>query len=71
MNKAKNQMRIKVANLMILSTILGAIGTIIFAKSNSRQNSLIEENQRRHLMYNKGETGSGSRLGLVTHGKDS
>ena len=56
---------------MILSTILGAIGTIIFAKSNSRQNSLIEENQRRHRMYNKGETGSGSRLGLVTHGKES
>ena len=63
-------MRIKVANLMILSTILAAAMTVYFAKKNSRQNSLIEENQRRHLMYKKGETGSGARLGLVMNSKD-
>ena len=62
--------RIKVANGMILCTIMGAIITIIYAKKNSRQNSLIEENQRRHLMYQKGETGSGARIGLVTNTKE-
>ena len=55
---------------MILCTILGAATTVYFAKKNSRQNSLIEENQRRHLMYQKGETGSGARMGLVTNTKE-
>ena len=62
--------RIKFANLMILATILGAAMTVYFAKKNSRQNSLIEENNRRHLMYQKGETGSGARMGLVFNSKD-
>ena len=62
--------RIKVANLMILFTLLGAALTVYYAKKNSRQNSLIEENQRRHAMYKKGETGSGARLGLVVNSKD-
>ena len=55
---------------MIICTIIGAIMTVYFAKKNSRQNSLIEENQRRHLMYQKGETGSGARIGLVTNTRD-
>ena len=54
---------------MILCTIIGAAITVYFAKKNSRQNSLIEENQRRHLAYQRGETGSGARLGLVTNTK--
>ena len=62
--------RIKVANGMILCTIIGACITVYFAKKNSRQNSLIEENQRRHLMYQKGETGSGARIGLVTNTRE-
>ena len=62
--------RIKVANLMILSTLIAAAMTVYFAKKNSRQNSLIEENERRHLMYKKGETGSGARLGLLINTKD-
>ena len=58
---------------MILVTIFLACITIFFAKKNSRQNSMIEENQRRHLMYSKGSTSTGTgvgRLGLVTHSKD-
>ena len=62
--------RIKVANGMILCTIIGAVITVYFAKKNSRQNSLIEENQRRHLAYRRGETGSGARLGLVTNSRE-
>ena len=62
--------RIKVANIMILTTLVCALITVIYAKKNSRQNSLIEENQRRHLMYQKGETGSGARIGLVTNTRD-
>ena len=55
---------------MMLFTVLGACMTVYYAKKNSRQNSLIEENQRRHQMYKKGETGSGSRMGLVFNSKD-
>ena len=69
--QAKSRARIKIANIMIAMTLVGAAFTIYFAKTNSRQNSLIEENQRRHLMYSKGETGSGTgRMGLITHSKD-
>ena len=69
--QAKSQARIKMANLMIFLTLLGSLLTVIYAKSNSRQNSLQEENYRRHLHYLKGETGSGTgRLGLVTHTKE-
>ena len=66
--QAKSQARISIANIMILFTILGACITIYFAKKNSRQNSLLEENQRRHLMYARGSTGDATtgRLGLVT-----
>ena len=64
--QAKSKARIKTANTMIALTILGACITIWFAKTHSRQNSLVEENSRRHLMYKKGETGTGSRVGLVT-----
>ena len=62
--------RIKVANIMILTTLVCALITVIYAKKNSRQNSLLEENERRHLMYKKGETGSGARLGLIMNSKD-
>ena len=62
--------RIRIANIMILCTLLGAATTVYFAKKNSRQNSLIEENQRRHLAYKRGETGSGARLGLVTNSRE-
>ena len=71
--QAKSQARISIANIMILCTILGACITIYFAKKNSRQNSLLEENQRRHLMYARGSTGDSTtgRLGLVTgHDKE-
>ena len=55
---------------MILCTIMGAAITVFYAKKNSRQNSLIEENQRRHLAYQRGETGSGARMGLVTNTRE-
>jgi hypothetical protein len=58
------------ANVMIGSTLVCACITIYFAKTYSRQNSLVEENTRRHMMYKKGETGSGSRMGLVTNTRD-
>ena len=62
--------RIRMANIMILCTIMGAAITVFYAKKNSRQNSLIEENQRRHLAYQRGETGSGARMGLVTNTRE-
>merc|ERR1712098_233924 len=64
MTKAKSRARIIVANIMMATTVVCACITIYFARSNSKNFSLIEENQRRHLMYKKGETGSGSRWGL-------
>ena len=70
MAKAKSRARIFIANAMILTTILCACITIYFARSNSRTHSLVEENQKRHLAYMKGQTGSGSRIGLVTHSKE-
>ena len=70
MAKAKSRARIVVANVMILTTIICACITIYFARSNSRNHSLVEENQKRHLAYMKGQTGSGSRLGLITHSKE-
>ena len=71
--QAKSQARISIANIMILCTILGACITIYFAKKNSRQNSLLEENQRRHLMYARGSTGDSTtgRMGLVTGHSDN
>jgi len=66
MNQAKSKARIKFANVMIVGTIFGCILTVVFAKTNSRQNSLVEENMKRHLMYKKGETGGAGRLGLIT-----
>ena len=65
--------RVKFANCMIVATLIGCAITVYVAKSNSRQNSLVQENQRRHLMYSKGDTGTGSgtgRLGLVTRSND-
>ena len=55
---------------MMASTVVCSCITIYFAKSNMRQNSMVEENQRRHLMYKKGETKGGSRMGLVTQSND-
>ena len=55
---------------MILTTLVCALITVIYAKKNSRQNSLLEENERRHLMYKRGETGSGARMGLIMNSKD-
>merc|ERR1719397_1970937 len=43
--------------------------TIYYAKNNSRQNSLVEENERRHLQYRRGELGGGARLGLITNAR--
>lgn len=70
MTKAKSRARIIVANIMMATTVVCACITIYFARTNSKNFSLIEENQKRHLMYKKGETGSGSRMGLVTHSKE-
>ena len=71
MNQAKSWARIKTANLMIATTLAMALVTVIFAKSQMRQNSLVEENFRRHINFKKGGDGDqNSRLGLVTHGKD-
>ena len=52
--------RVNFANCMIVGTLIGCVFTVYIAKSNSRQNSLVQENQRRHLMYTKGDTGTGS-----------
>ena len=63
--------RIKTANVMIATTLAMCLVTVIFAKSQMRQNSLVEENFRRHVNFKKGGDGEqSSRLGLVTHGKD-
>ena len=67
--QAKSKARIRFANLMILQTIIGACLTIYYAKNNSRQNSLVEENERRHLQYRRGELGGGARLGLITNAR--
>jgi len=71
MNQAKSRARIKAANAMILATVCMCLVTVIFAKSQSRQNSLVEENFRRHVRFKKeGDDGSqSSRLGLVTNTK--
>ena len=69
--QAKSMARVKFANIMIVGTLIGCAFTVYVAKSNSRQNSLVQENQRRHLMYTKGDTGSGvGRIGLVTRNQD-
>jgi len=73
MDRAKSMARVKFANIMILGTLIGCAFTVYIAKSNSRQNSLVQENQRRHLMYTKGDTGLGSgvgRIGLVTRNQE-
>ena len=71
MAQAKSKARIKMANVMIGTTLVCACITIYFAKTFSRQNSLVEENTRRHMMYKKGETGGGSRMGLVTNTREA
>lgn len=67
MNQAKSRARIKFANVMIVMTLLGAAGTVYYARGHSKNYSLVEENFNRHKMYKKGDTGGGSRMGLVTN----
>ena len=55
---------------MIAATLICAFCTVMFAKNNMKQNSLVEENMRRHTMYKKGEVGGGSRVGLVTNSNE-
>jgi len=71
MNQAKSRARIKTANAMILFTVGMCLITVIFAKSQSKQNSLVEENFRRHMRFKKeGDDGSqSSRVGLMTNTK--
>merc|ERR1712080_523985 len=70
MAKAKSWARIKFANFMIVTTLVLALMTVMYAKSHSRQNSLLQENVRRHLQYQKGDDGhQSSRLNLVTSTK--
>jgi hypothetical protein len=71
MSQAKSRARIKTANGMMLMTVVMCLITVIVAKSHSRQNSLVEENYRRHFKYKTGEDGSqNSRLGLVFNTKE-
>ena len=71
MNQAKSWARIKTANIMIATTIGLCLMTVIWAKSLMRQNSLVEENYRRHMKFkSKEEDGSqSSRMGLLTNNK--
>jgi len=71
MNQAKSWARIKMANVMIATTIGMCLLTVIWAKSLARENSLVEENFRRHMKFKKSdEDGSqSSRMGLLTNTK--
>ena len=71
MNQAKSWFRIKTANVMIVTTIGMCLLTVIWAKSLARENSLVEENFRRHMKFKKSdEDGSqSSRMGLLTNTK--
>jgi len=71
MNQAKSWARIKTANVMIATTIGMCLLTVIWAKSLARENSLVEENFRRHMKFKRGdEDGSqSSRMGLLTNTK--
>jgi len=71
MNQAKSWARIKTANIMIATTVGLCLMTVIWAKSLMRQNSLVEENYRRHMKFkSKEEDGSqSSRMGLLTNNK--
>jgi len=71
MNQAKSWARIKTANVMIATTLGMCLLTVIWAKSLARENSLVEENFRRHMKFKRGdEDGSqSSRMGLLTNTK--
>jgi len=71
MNQAKSWARIKTANVMIATTAALCLLTIIWAKSLMRENSLLEENYRRHMKFksNEGDGSQSSRMGLLTNSK--
>jgi len=71
MNQAKSWARIKTANVMIATTAVLCLLTIIWAKSLMRENSLLEENYRRHMKFksNEGDGSQSSRMGLLTNTK--
>jgi len=71
MNQAKSWARIKMANVMIATTVGLCLLTIIWAKSLMRENSLLEENYRRHMKFksNEGDGSQSSRMGLLTNSK--
>jgi len=72
MAQAKSKARIAGATVMMAGTVLMCVITILFAKSQMRQNSLVEENCRRHMKYvTEGDAAQSSRLGLLTHTKTS
>jgi hypothetical protein len=71
MNQAKSWARIKTANVMIATTVGLCLLTIIWAKSLMRENSLLEENYRRHMKFKskEGDGSQSSRMGLLTNSK--
>ena len=71
MNQAKSWARIKMANVMIATTIGMCLLTVIWAKSLARENSLVEENFRRHMKFKKSDedASQSSRMGLLTNTK--
>ena len=71
MNQAKSWFRIKTANVMIATTLGMCLLTVIWAKSLARENSLVEENFRRHMKFKKSDDdgSQSSRMGLLTNTK--
>jgi hypothetical protein len=67
MTNAKSRARIKLSNIMIVATLLGCLATAIFAKKQAHRISVIEQSQRRHEAWQRGEeSGPIGRWSLAT-----
>lgn len=66
MNKVKSKARIKMSLVIMGTVIIGCIGTSYWAKKHKHEHSVIEQSQRRHEQWKKGESGDVGRWSLMT-----
>lgn len=68
MSKAKSKARIKMSLVIMGSVVMGCIATSLWAKKHKHETSVVDQAQRRHEQWKKGESGDVGRWSLMTRG---
>jgi len=66
MSKVKSKARIKLSLMIMGSVVLGCLATSIWARNHKNETSVIEQSQRRHEQWRKGEAGDVGRWSLMS-----